>query len=339
MSGRDETTLSIGRSDSPQRGAQTGGEISFSSFVKASFASGSALATTAPLTGTGTISRGEPGTAFGLSKMNAAPQKLLTGADANVAADRIANQAWHPPAAMRAPADEQDPGYTSLKDTLKDARKNGKSVVATYGEMIFLGDGKTPMATQQRNVSAAIAKLRESPTGRDLVDGIADKKGLPMLVTLNTAGNAETQPAETQITVQGKNGKPQQLAVHAANYDRIDWDPTVGMASRNGTAPPWLILGHELQHEKQFNALRDRNVSKTYPDGMIQSFKSWETDARGAGNSKRPNGIADIEDDATNIENRILREIGRPPARTKYDEDFTLVRVPDAVSFPRNRKK
>jgi Effector protein len=315
---------------------QVGVSSNFNHFLKGSFAK--------PNAGAKPTDKG----AAGNSRINAptlrpsVPSKypILTGAAANQAADQIAKKAWEPPHDLRAPAEGKDPAYTSISTTLKVGSKNGKPVIATYGKLVFMGDGKTPTATQEKNVTAAISKLRESPTGRKLIDGLAERKGAPILFHLGKNGQAEVNAMEgmTFVKQTGADSSLHRVTV-TRNYDRVDWDPTIGVATKKSTLPPWLVLGHELRHVEQNQNGRLNTTSKKFPVGFQPDLAYKETDLLGVGKSKGKNGIPDFEDDATDIENRIAREMHIKPARLRYDEDASIVRVKNSTSFPINKLK
>jgi Effector protein len=251
---------------------------------------------------------------------------LQTGFKASASADRMAREAWQPLAQDRAPAQGGKPGYTDLTQALDRARTEGRPVVATYGELIFLGDKGVDAGVQQRDVANALAALEKSPTGRRLLRDLAGNKGLPVVIELNNKTENEALRAESS-GLGRPDGKGGLNPLNGRNFDIVKWDPTTAFTSKKGSSPPWVVLAHELRHAQQFEEMRAKNKSRANPDGRIVNETRLTAD-------QNKNGIRDIEENAVSIERRIMLQLGLTPPRRVYSDPVTAVEVSGSTSIP-----
>lgn len=251
--------------------------------------------------------------------------RVLTGFKASAAADRTAREAWQPSSGDRAPALDGKPGYTDLSRTLDQARADGRPVIATYGEIIFLGDKGVDARMQQRDVTNAIAAMEKSSTGRRLLRDLAGSKGLPVVVQLNN--NRENEATRAESSGLGRpDGKGGLNPLNARNFDDVKWDPTTAFVGTNGISPPWVVLAHELRHAQQFAEERSKTRTRANPDGRIVDNTNLVADRDG-------NGVRDIEDNAVSIERRIMLQVGLTPARRTYGDPLRAIEVNGATAM------
>jgi hypothetical protein len=269
----------------------------------------------APSTGTvsefdGLIKASNAGTDS--TMLASASPRLLVGRAAQESAQQIARQAWQPKASERLSAEFFT--YQDLSGTIQEQGRRGRVVLATYGEIIFVG----PPGKNTENITNAIKKIESTPTGKKMLTSLAAQKGYPIVVFIddkhfNAAKALETPGASTR---------------YRANYDSVYWDPTSAGRNKKGGMPAWIGLAHELRHVQQMEERRQSTISPDRPDGYIPQLLVW------ARTDSDRNGIIDIEDDATAFEVKLSREAGLKPIRTTYDEPVYLIREKDALSVP-----
>lgn len=264
---------------------------------------------------------------------------LITGREAQSSAREIANRAWQPPEQYRAkPGGDEGGGagpvlvpkegvldvtkYHDVNAKLDDYAKNGKNVVATYGNLIFVGDPSLDQATQERYAAEAIETLSSTPSGRKLLSDLADPKAMP-----------------TIIDMRPKEGVPMALTPESSglvantsfstNYNEITWDPNDAYvsASTGKAVPPAVMLGHEMAHVRDYADKRRANASADLPYGII-------TEPRAMADTNN-NKIPDDEETATAVEQQIVRELGLPVFRNTYvDGPFGAIEVDGADELP-----